>query len=183
MDLEFPEQLVDATRHSFKCNADEKSRRRLWTLSRLSYGIHSALAQRLSFDICHLVAEHLQAVYAVVAARAVLQPARSYEFTMDKEIWCERVSFEGIEYLSRLSNYRTQLGMERIFHPSMLKTSNRLLIQENHLGITQIVFSPSDNSAAFEYKPNSVCRVFDLEAENLTITGKFDVSQPRHRVK
>lgn len=182
-ELECSERLIKATRHTFQSTVGEKHRRRNWMLDSLSSKLQAGIAipdcethvVRLPPEICRLVAEQLLPYYATTLARSLWNPPEQCRITLDRTIWCNLIHFEGEEYISSLSNFKSQQHPELLFHPST-KIPDRLYTRESHLGLTKALFSNPDDLPVFGCIPNTWWRTFDLSERNLTILGESDVS-------
>lgn len=153
--------LLQVTKHSHMTPEVEERRRRQWLRERLRSKLeayyaqtcsfstvesdhasqHPRRLQRLSSDIWHLIAGDLLPCYAVLRTQTILQilgGSSISSVTTAKEVWYGFRYFEGIRYISWVSNSPetdgcVPLGM-KIGHVE----SRDLLIAENHLGITQV---------------------------------------------
>lgn len=155
------QDLLQVTKHSHMIPEVEERRRRQWLRERLRSKLEAYYAQKsslstvesdnasenscrlqnLSSDIWHLIADDLLPCYAVLRTQAILQiPGGSSisSITTAKEVWYGFLHFEGIRYISWVSNSPEKdgclsLGMELGHAESRL-----LVIAENYLGITEV---------------------------------------------
>lgn len=172
--------LLQATKYCYTPTKHEESGRRRWIRDRLALQLstyHAREGLHLAPEICRLIADELQQCYSAAKARSLWAPSRipCSRITTAKSIWCGFVEFEGIDYVSSLSNAHSEQAPGLISphtdHPEYL------LVAENHLGITKLLLASSRDSLAIDNTPGLWWRTIRFGGGELTIDIESDVSR------
>lgn len=173
-------EFIEATKHSYIPTEQEESRRRRWIRHCLTLVLSKKYADEglhLTPELCLLIADHLLQVYSVVKARSLWSPDRRLRgsVTTTRSIWYGLVEFEGTEYVSSLSNARSEHTW-KLIGPHQDRYES-LLIAENYLGITKLLLAGSRDTLAIDESPGIWWRTIRLCGRELTINVESDVSR------
>lgn len=159
----------------------EPARRMRWLRQRFVSSLENA-KPRLPLETRLEIAELLQGndLHRLVMApriHTLLEGVQSdtFQVTMSAEIWARFVSFEGIRYISSLSNSRGDHHSQSIYSPDPSEDVNVVYVAETQLGVTQIVFSNSSRASVFEDGNGHWWKVIRLIKRNPVLIAKTDV--------
>lgn len=165
-----PQLLFQATQHSFLPSEEVRLSRRQWLLSTLTSALMNSTpsclpaSPRLPFDVWRLIASHLISHYAAANARGLWLPPRRCVFTLSENIRYTRAQFEGLTYITSMSN-RTKRHLN-----CLGRSTKTLYSRENHLGVTNVYLS---NKPTVPATPGVWWRI--IRDDGLGICGEFDV--------
>ncbi|KAJ0163094.1 hypothetical protein CTA2_3530 [Colletotrichum tanaceti] len=163
---------------------DDRSKR----LHEIAFGFLSATlsrASRLPPELISSIASLCLQDFAVESARNlrdVMMPRGKEKATirLSSAIWAHVTKFEGIEYLSSLSNQVDDYHCRRIFVPDPLFPVTALCLGEDYLGVREMVFRRSSTTQGelngLEHK-GLWWRLVNLESPTLLV--ETDVGVPR----
>lgn len=119
--------------------------------------------------------------YATVRTSNHARPKRtgqhcSSHIHLVSTIWANFTKFEGVQYISSLSNVRDEDHAEAIFTPCSSKLVDTLYIAENYLGVLQILFCNSIQTPAIESSETCWWRIVRVSEQNTMLVAQTDVS-------
>lgn len=174
--------LLEVLEYRFEPLPSEMVRRMRWLRQRFASSLERAKPS-LPLEIRLEIAEHLPGsdLHRLVMAPAVrVLPKcfqeRTFHVSMSEEIWARFVSFEGIQYISSLSNSRDDHHSESIFAPDPSRSVKFMHIARSQLGITQVMFAGSSQDAVFEDGQGQWWEYVELAKPNPMLVIKTDVS-------
>lgn len=91
-------------------------------------------------------------------------------------IWANFINFEGVRYISSLSNTRGECHTELLFTPSSSRPVDVVYIAENHLGTVQVLFGSSGQTPSVQRRQGLWWRLVRLHEREPTLTIQTDVS-------
>ncbi|KND90067.1 hypothetical protein TOPH_05274 [Tolypocladium ophioglossoides CBS 100239] len=171
--------LLQATKYYYTPTKYEESRRRQWIrdclIQQLSTYYHAYEGLNLVPELWRLIVDELQQCYSVANARSLWAPSRILcsSITTAESIWCGFVEFEGIVYVSSLSNAYSEQA-PRLISLHIDYPSEYLLVVENHLGITKLLLASSRESLAVDNTPGLWWRTIRFGSGELTIDVESD---------
>ncbi|KAL7787728.1 hypothetical protein V8C37DRAFT_389806 [Trichoderma ceciliae] len=178
-------RLLQATKYFYTPTTHEENRRRRWIRDALTSQLcmhYGRLGSGLSPELWALISDQLLQYCAVANARNLWDGKRSlswdskrYGITTAKSIWCGFTRFEGIIYVSSLSNARNEQGLvlELVCAPAN-GPPECLLVAENHLGITRLRLTDFRTAGAVNGMPGIWWRTIRLDDQELDITVESD---------
>lgn len=155
---------------------EEVARRNRWHANTL---LASMVGGALPPEICQQIADAGTRDQAARTALSQLPHLREPEYVAAypaKDVYARHVSFEGLRYVSSLSNEKKGADYVRIWSssPTMLDKIV-VLVAEDHLGIREVRILGSAGFPVVEEHPNIWWRAFRVKRENM-LHGKTDVS-------
>lgn len=91
-------------------------------------------------------------------------------------IWARFVDFEGIQYVSSLSNSYDEYHTHHVFAPDPTQLVDSVYVSENYLGVMQVVFCSSVQPPAVEPRQDLWWRVLRLNGCDAVLVTQTDVS-------
>ncbi|KAH6973643.1 hypothetical protein BKA56DRAFT_592212 [Ilyonectria sp. MPI-CAGE-AT-0026] len=153
------QDLVKALQYSTEPSTNEKRRRSDWARRNLTNELFKSSHQNIPHfaafppEIWRYVAEDLLSEYLALKAISLWKSCLDDAcVTLSKPIWCGFVDFEGKRYLSSLRNSRHN-GAKKIYDPS--KPVDTLHVAEDHMGVTQLIFSDSSEPPTVKPVPGT----------------------------
>ncbi|KAK2036466.1 hypothetical protein LZ31DRAFT_561119 [Colletotrichum somersetense] len=137
--------LLKLTTPNYEPTPSECARRAAW-LHRKSASVLSRTLGILSPELHYQITGYCLRSFAVEYAKAILTlhdtPTNPTTLCLSvtDEIWAHRANFEGINYLSSLSNSADKYHAELIFKPDPKRSVEIIYVAENHLGVEQMIF-------------------------------------------
>lgn len=138
---------------------------------------------RQPLELCDHIAQYSLRTFAVLRALAsweTSQVPRSCRITLSPQIWARYTSFEGVRYLSSLSNQEPpadEIAVELVWKPGVIDT---LFVAENHLGIRDVVFSSSSTAPAIKEQSGVWWRSVVIPIPDSQFEGQTDVRSLMH---
>lgn len=173
------QDLVKALQYSTEPSTNEKRRRSDWARHNLTNELlkssHQNIPHFAAFppEVWRYVAEDLLSEYLALKAISLWKSCLDDAcVTLSKPIWCGFVDFEGKRYLSSLRNSRHN-GAKKIYDPS--KPVDTLHVAEDHMGVTQLIFSVSSEPPTVKPVPGTWWRTIRPHPYG-RISAKADVS-------
>ncbi|EHK16880.1 uncharacterized protein TRIVIDRAFT_40972 [Trichoderma virens Gv29-8] len=168
-------RFVEAMRYKRQPNLLQKEMRRHHLITCLSAGLLESFAQQgthLPLELWNKIAEHLLPHYASANARSLWRRIKPEPVRMTEDIWCKYVDFEGIRYITKLSNSPSD-GWELIYRPSG-ESIKYIFTAENHLGVISLLFSTSSNEPQVDEAPGIWWRTVHVKGEDLALRERID---------
>lgn len=137
------------------------------------------LPQELRLDIAkHLLQGPVLHRYAVACAHTLVKNTEcgTSHIRVSAGIWAKFADFEGVRYISSVSNMRDECHTEPLFTPCPSQPVDTVYIAENYLGVVQVLFCNSAQEPTVEKRQGLWWRVVRLCEREPTLTIKTDVS-------
>ena len=145
---EFRSALFEATRYQYQPTADEERRRCRWLQLRWSKILHAAYP--LPLELCDNIARYCVRPYAAMIhvgpppPGSTCPPLASSQIELSAKVWARYVRFEGLRYVSFLTNQQPsttdESEFELVFDPSS-DSMDTVYFAENHLGVRELLFT------------------------------------------
>ncbi|OTB05541.1 hypothetical protein M426DRAFT_319811 [Hypoxylon sp. CI-4A] len=142
-----------ALNYSYEPPLNEKKRRIAWLSSSLTSNL--SLSYNLPNELRSEIAQHLLREYAIMNARSFWTTGGSTNTLLDLEltIWVRYVEFEGIKYISSITNHPDPNAHDILFNPNPAFQIDNIFISEDHLGIRQVYFRPTGQTPRLAPSP------------------------------
>ncbi|KAI1207663.1 uncharacterized protein F4807DRAFT_434089 [Annulohypoxylon truncatum] len=169
-------KFSQALLYSFEPPFSQEKRRVAWLRSSLISNLK--MPCDLPYEIKSNIAQNLLREYAVVKARSCWVDAREFQKSTDlcinpsKTVWARYIEFEGVKYIASITNEPSD-GHETLFKPSSSSRVDYVYISEDHLGIRQMVFSPSQ-APTVPPLPGIWWRILPIPPSGCQLCGKTD---------
>ena len=182
--------LLRVTKYSHATTPDGERRRLKWLRTDLALQLqayHASRKHNLHMEIWHQVADYLAGdilqYYATAKARAALSehsrlPTKGSIATTEK-IWCSFTEYEGDRYVSCLSNSPGGNGSVLLTFDDRDQAPQRLLVAENHLGITKVSLAGFCDGNALDESPGTWWRTIRLGRTGRKVDVESDVRRTR----
>ncbi|KAF6840317.1 hypothetical protein CPLU01_01341 [Colletotrichum plurivorum] len=158
----------------------DSARRMRWLRKRFSVSLEKAKPS-LPLEIWLEIAEHLRGddLHRCVMAPSIhtlLKDAQtvSSQVSTSAEIWTRFVSFEGVRYISSLSNSRDEYHSQSIYAPDTSHDLDVLYIAQTPLGVTQLLFANSSQASDFGNGQGEWWKVVELLNRSPILITKTD---------
>lgn len=165
-----------ANAYAYEPSAEERRRRIAWLRFNLTSDL--TLSRDLPIEIRQMIAQHLLREYAVLKATSCLRSLqRPVDICVDvsAEVWARYTDFEGIKYVSDLTNRPSpREGYRVIFVPDSVQRVDCIYVSEDHLGIRQICFSSCAKVPPAALSPGVWWRALQLPSLKAKVHGKTD---------
>lgn len=123
--------------------------------------------------------------YVMTYAPALLNNLKSHghlstsPLRVSVDIWAHFIYFEGIRYISSLSNSHDDYHTESFSTPCPSKPINSIYIAENHLGVMQVIFGTSIQVPLVNTRQDCWWRIVSLRGRSDPVIETYsDVSTP-----
>ncbi|KZL64983.1 hypothetical protein CT0861_12835, partial [Colletotrichum tofieldiae] len=123
------------------------------------------LPQELRYQIAtHLLQGTALRRYTVACTRILPKDMESgsSRIRVSAEIWARFIDFEGVRYISSLSNSPDDDHAESIFAPNTAQAVDSIYVAENHLGAMQVLFCSSVKAPVVERRQGLWWRIIQL---------------------
>ncbi|KAI1438836.1 hypothetical protein GGR50DRAFT_702799 [Xylaria sp. CBS 124048] len=140
-------RLSDATSYAYGPPPGENARRLRWVRSRLASVIYYAVACRLPYELCDMIARYGVREYALYISKKFCQDNTAAEFRIDvrKPVWARYAFLDGLRYIASLANKPLWSDAVSLSRPE--PDIRVAYVVEDHLGVRDVRFG------GFFYKP------------------------------
>lgn len=178
------EMLLKVLAYQYEPSPFEITRRMRWIRLRFaSTPILRHVKPQLPKELRLQIAKHLlqgPALHQYVIACTDTLPENKEcgesRIRLSAEIWARFIDFEGLRYISSLSNTHGNYHTESIFTPDPTQTVTSIYIAENFLGVTQVLFSTAAQAPAVEERQGLWWRIIPLTRCETVLATQTDVS-------
>lgn len=166
----------DVTTYTYDSPLSEDMRRARWLQSDLVSILQETLP--VPVEICNMTARYAICEHAAQITRALSTGARDNDFTVSVSagIWACYVEFEGVNYITSLTNEPGGSSTPAIYTPRSGRVASIIYVAENHLGILQLLFGNEPEAPAIGERQGVWWKVLHVSKSNPTIRGHTDVS-------
>ncbi|KEY63892.1 hypothetical protein S7711_10173, partial [Stachybotrys chartarum IBT 7711] len=157
---------IQVTAYKHPITPHEKIRRCQWLKTKLITSLsnyHNQKRLYLPNEIWSLVAKDLLHCYATINTQVTQGQAARYQVNLNHEVWCKFTTFEGMNYLSSLSNTPLR-GSTAISSPAVA-TRKYMYLAENYLGITELRLLSSPTQPQVDATPGIWWQEIEVDSE------------------
>jgi hypothetical protein len=117
------------------------------------------ILHKLPEEVCNIITEHIVLELATVGLREILSPLKSikktsYELDLNKDIYVAYQAIEGVTYIRRLSNEKTDDKARLIHKASENQKLRPVYVAFDHFGVRDVYFeNPPDDCLIWAGSP------------------------------